>query len=295
MPKPSSPLAQRLRARARRARQRWQLLRPQLEGWFSRRTVTGDAPVVVSLTTHGKRLAAVHATIESIASGTVRPHQLLLWLNPADADGKTLPSALRHLRRRGLDIRIAENHGPHTKYFPYVQSVAKHEWPLVTADDDVIYPPSWLEGLLLAHRAHPDAVNCYRARRISLRDAALAPYNDWGFATSTDASFLNFATGVSGVIYPPALLDALREAGPKFKDCCPRADDVWLHASALRHGLGIRQIAGTAQDFGVTPQTQHLALYLQNATEDGNDPQIRATYSADDLRLLAARSLAEAG
>ena len=46
--------------------------------------------------------------------------------------------------------------------------------------------------------------------------------------TTTEASESVFATGVSGVAYPPELLGALRDRGDVFAQVCPRADDYWL-------------------------------------------------------------------
>ena len=274
-------------AKFKRASQFWRL---KLANVVSRRSVVSPGGAVVSLTTHGIRLEQVYLTIESIARGAVRPSRLILWRNPG-SDDSYLPKTLARLQRRGLEIQFSENFGPHTKYFPYVASVAAHEIPLVTADDDVIYPPYWLRDLVGAHAAEPHHVHCYRARRVQFSGIALKSYEEWPFADSTEPSSLNFATGVSGVVYPPALLDALREAGPAFMACCPRADDVWLHAMALRHGHKIKQLSACYCDFPVAPMTQGLALYINNARPEGNDKQISVTYSASDIEALVQENL----
>ena len=38
------------------------------------------------------------------------------------------------------------------------------------------------------------------------------------------------------------MADALHELGTAFTACAPMADDVWLHAVALRHGTGVRPV-----------------------------------------------------
>ena len=269
-------------AKVRRATRNWRL---KLANRFSRRSVTGYGAAVVSLTTHGIRLAQVYLTIESIAAGQIRPNRLVLWLNPGP-NNTVLPATLRRLQKRGLEICFSDNYGPHTKYFPYVASVKTHELPLVTADDDVIYPSYWLHELVVAHTAEPQHVHCYRARRIQLSANALKSYEEWAFVDSKGPSILNFATGVSGVVYPPALLDALREAGSTFMACCPKADDVWLHAMALRCGYKIKQLSASYRDFPVAPMTQGLALYINNSLPEGNDKQITMTYTASDIEAL---------
>jgi hypothetical protein len=253
----------------------------------TRRRVTGDANVVVSLTTHGARLRTVHLVIESICAGTVRPARLVLWLN-GDAATTVLPAGLVDLRGRGLEIRFVPNYGPHTKYYPYVALSDDAPVALATADDDMLYPRYWLERLVAAHAAEPGLVHCYRARRVKLDGERIAPYMAWDFDRSGTASYLNFATGVSGVIYPPAMVRALRAAGEAFRACCPKADDVWLHATALRCGLRIKQLGRHEMHFDALPDTQENSLFHSNLLGSGNDDQIAATYRAADIRMLLA-------
>ena len=195
---------------------------------------TGDANV--SLTSYGKRIHTVWKTIETIGAGTVKPGRIILWLDDIAALADP-PAELRRLCRRGLEIRHCRDYGPHKKYYPYVCEILPEEpeRTLVTADDDVYYPPNWLDELLAAHR--PDEVTAYRARVCSA-----GPYRSWVTCTTTEPSEAVFATGVSGVAYPPRLLGALRARGDEFADVCPFADDFWLHYAAVANGVPIRQV-----------------------------------------------------
>ena len=124
-----------------------------LSNRFSRKAVATKEPgAVVSLTTYGRRVGAVHLAIESIARGDTKPSRLILWLDDA-ALFANLPRPLLRLEHRGLEIRLCKNYGPHKKYYPYVESQKAFPYPLATADDDVIYPRSWLAGLLDAYSA----------------------------------------------------------------------------------------------------------------------------------------------
>jgi len=255
----------------------------------SRRRVTapGDGPVV-SLTTFGSRTARVFLAIESIGRGSTLPSRIVLWLDEP-AQLARPPRTLRRLRRRGLEIRPTPDHGPHKKYFPYVLSEARHVRPLVTADDDTIYPREWLARLVEAHRATPDHVVCFRARRVSFEaDGSLAPYASWPLVVDARSSPLTLPTGVSGVLYPPGMLDALRDAGTAFEACAPRTDDIWLHATALRTGTPVRQVADRPGLFPLIPGSQRESLVASNVHRSGNDHALRATYSAAELELLRA-------
>ena len=259
-------------------------------------SVLGSASVAVSLTSHGDRIENVALTVESIASGSVRPGRLVLWLDDA-ARFASLPASLRRLQRRGLEVRLTENYGPHTKYFPYVVGQdGPHVVPLVTADDDVLYPPWWLRTLVGEHQSMPDAVHCYRASVVQVDGERLAPYNDWPRCKDREANVARFATGVSGVIYPLRMLEELRSRGAAFRDVCPRADDVWLHWVALRTGTPVRQVSRHPQHFPVIRGSQKVTLMSGNVHDGGNDTQIGALYEPQDvsrLRQVAASAAAE--
>lgn len=242
------------------------------------------------MTSYGARLKSVHLALESIAAGSVLPSRLILWVDTVDALSN-LSIGLRRLIARGLEIRLSDNYGPHTKYYPYLLSTDTFDVPLATADDDQLYSKWWLEGLTRSYVEYPHLVNCYRAHAIRLEGDRIAPYRTWRPCMATTPSLLHFATGVSGVIYPPFFLKRLKEVGAGFIHGCPASDDIWLHATALRAGVKIRQLWERQLRFPFSPGTQGMGLYHSNVLLDRNDDQIRATYTSDDLgRLTTAAS-----
>jgi len=262
------------------------ILRLDLRNRSSRASLLDPRGPVVSLTTYGHRAKGVYLVIESIGKGSCLPSRLILWVDEPNLFHQP-PATLRRLQARGLEILLCDNLGPHKKYYPFVETQDSFPLPLVTADDDILYPQYWLEGLVKAIRDHPDSINCYRARVLSLRNQQIAPYRDWAWCTSTTPSPRNLANGCSGVIYPPKILYALKKAGTSFFDCCPMADDLWLHVQEIRAGFKIRQITSTPLHFLMLPGTQTNALHRQNVEQDGNDTQIHASYTSADIALLA--------
>ncbi len=253
---------------------------------YGRSQVCDSRGPVVSLTTHGDRVFTVHLTIESIARGELRPSRIILWLDEA-ATFSNLPAALCRLQQRGLEVKLCKNYGPHTKYYPYVESEKAITRPLVTADDDILYLPYWLKKLVEAFGEFPDSVNCYRARVVTVNEGEVVPYAEWKICTSTESSFRYLATGVSGVIYSPRFLMDLKAAGDVFQECCPKADDLWLHVQALRSGYKVRQIGKEAIHFSIIPGTQKVSLFSGNVVrDDGNNRQINSTYREADLAIL---------
>ncbi len=248
--------------------------------------VDPESPVDVTLTSHSDRIRRAFASVESIGRGRRRPRRLILFLGKKYAQ-QPLPATLQRLLRRGLEVRYVDDVGPHTKYYPYLQLNAHLETPLVTADDDKMYDRDWLAGLIDAHHAHPGKVNCWRAREVRFDTNGLRPYDEWPLCSDTHARFSHFATGVGGVIYPPAMLQKLKEAGDVFNGCCPKADDLWLHVIAIRNAYPIRQIDRHAREYPGIPRSSRTALQRTNIDGRRNDVQAAQTYTSDDLKRLA--------
>ena len=131
-------------------------------------------------------------------------------------------------------------------------------------------------------------IHCCRAHEITLVDGAIAPYHTWRRCKSAKPGFLNFAVGSSGRLYPPAFLQALKSAGRGFEQQCPIADDVWLHANAVRARLMIKQVERYPLNFPTLPETQDTALCLSNVGLGQNDLQIKNTYRSTDIDVLVS-------
>ena len=245
---------------------------------------TGD--VVISLTTHGARLRTVFYTLESLMKQDV-VCPVVVWLDADDFHARW-PRSLKRLVRRGVQVKLSDGtYGPHTKYWNQFRLVAGTAVRVITVDDDMIYP-SWLTNRLL--EITPDRqVVAFRAHRVVVkRQGSIAPYAKWKPVLSTAPSLTNFATGVSGVLYPASFIDFVVAHGGDFMQCAPCADDVWLHVMAVRSNHPIRQVGVRPRNFACIPSAQLSALVVGNLG-GGNDAQIAATYTAEDIaRLLAA-------
>jgi hypothetical protein len=274
-------------------------LRPLWMRRLDARNLAGDAPLlsaagpVVSLTTYEPRWHSVHYTIESIGAGRLRPSRLVLWVAPSVLTLGT-PPALQRQIERGLELRTCEDWGPHKKYHPLVAAGPLGR-PMVTADDDVLYGADWLEGLALAAASRPDFIHAHRAHVMSFdSEGRFLPYAQWPACRSTVPSALHFTTGVGGVLFPPAMQDALRRAGDGFRACCPRADDIWLNATAWRAGILVRQTQPFSPLLFEIPGTRTHGLAQGNRESGGNDMQLMQTYTADERARLFALARGQA-
>lgn len=253
-----------------------------------RRVVDPHGGAVVSMTTHGARLRLVWVALESIARGERLPRRLVLFLDEPEL-ARPLPSPLRRLQRRGLEILpAAPGLRVHAKYWPHVATAARHELPLTVADDDMIYPPRWLRVLVDAHQARPELVHAFRVHEMQCSDGALWPYHLWMPASGTAPSFAHFGTGVSGQILPIALLDRLHERGEAFRERAPRADDVWINATAVGCGIRTAQVEEQAHNFPFVPATQATGLYQLNVAGRANDEQLAQSLEPADVARICA-------
>lgn len=258
----------------------------QREHFRSKAPLAGGRGPTVSLTSYGARIRHVHLTLESIAQGQLVPARTVLWLSDETVK-RRMPLNLRRLVRRGLEVRFTEDLGPHKKYFPFVMQ-ERLDQPLVTADDDVLYPPFWLAELHNAYAARPGNVHAFRVHvaKLDTSGMRLRPYAEWAQCTGTHSSRYNFSTGCSGVLFPPEVLSALRASGRGFASCCPWADDIWLNLHAQRTGHYVSQVREASLRFLGILLTQRKGLFHRNVYGNGNDAALASTFSETDYARL---------
>lgn len=284
LPRPTGPVDSPTPAAARDVRDLWlRNSRP----FGAPGVVDPGGKAVVSMTTHGARLRDVWVAIESIGRGTVLPRRIILWLD----EPVRLPGRLRRLQARGLEVRVvAPGNRVHTKYWPYLETMPL-DVPLVLADDDIVYPPTWLAVLLRAHEETPELVVAYRAHVVGMADGMMQPYAQWRSCDDDTSSFAHFATSVSGQVLPLALQRALRSEGTAFRQLAPTADDVWIHRTAVLTGIRTRQALPGQRHWPFVPGSQGGGLNALNVVGGANDRQLASSHTAltlqrirDDLR-----------
>jgi hypothetical protein len=235
--------------------------------------------LVVSLTSYPERFPTLAATIRSLIDQSVRPDRTILWIAHADLDA--VPADVRALEAHGLEIRGCRELRSYKKLLPALAAFpdACH----VTADDDLYYPPDWLERFVAAVDPDRPAVIAMRAHLARIgAGGRLQPYGSWQLATANlgDAEDgLLFPTGVAGILYPPGALAEEVHDEATFMHLCPRADDVWFFWMARRRGTEQTRVPG-GFDLVVWPSSQAVGLLNDNMFGGGNDRQIRAVEDA---------------
>jgi len=253
------------------------------------RPIVGDTPAVVCLTSYGDRIKHVHYTILTIANGVSRPKGIILWISNTDANLVT--PALRFLQQRGLEIRLTEDYGSHKKYYPYCMSLSATqlaEFPLVTADDDVLYPRTWLRDLVdAANDESFPVIVAHRAHRMKLEQGAIAPYLSWDLECGTvKPSYANVATGVGGILYPTDFAVQVGKTwNTEFMQAAPTTDDLWLHSRAILLQIPTKQVAPASARV-VEHHPGIPRLMDLNVAGGNNDVTIRRVYSSEMISTI---------
>jgi len=190
--------------------------------------------VVISLTSFPQRMYEIHYTIYSLLNQTVKPAEVILWLGEEQFPNyeKDIPKEVLKLQRNGLTIKWHKNLRSYTKLVPALKEYQNRM--IVTVDDDIYYEKDFLEKLIETHKQFPNYIISHRAHKVKFSKGTIAPYKKWDKCiNNSKASYLNFLTGVGGVLYPPNSLykDVLNEE--LFMELAPKADDVWFWAMAV--------------------------------------------------------------
>lgn len=236
--------------------------------------------IIISLTTHGKRLERVHLTLKTLLSQIVKADRVVLWIPEAMRD-VPLPEELQRLQP-AVEVRYTEDIGPATKLIPALRAFPADT--IVTADDDVLYSRWWLAWLRWTHRRHPNNIICTRVHKIKLgADGYPITYKKWGWDRRWVSMHpLLHPTGVGGVLYPPGSLhpdvfdiDAMRRL-------TPMSDDVWFKIQSLRNGWFPRRIGWPRQLYWLNENAS-----IEPLCYDNNDKQNAEGWCRVDLQLRA--------
>ncbi len=258
-----------------------------LHNRLSSKSMLSTTGPTLSMTTYGVRFQTSHLSLEAIARGKVRPSRAILFV---DDEGlfNNPTKGLKRLMKRGLELQLVENFGPHTKYYPFLELVDDFDRPHATGDDDHIYPKWWLKKLSTSIEQKPKFLHAFRAHCIRLNEEGTEalPYLEWGPGITENPTNLNFYTSSMGEIYSPDFLRTAKQRGREFLDCCPKNDDLWLTSLAIQQDVPISIVDGINRTFPAIPASQQLTLEETNVFGGYNDVQIRKTFTEEILSKL---------
>lgn len=129
---------------------------------------------------------------------------------------------------------------PHNKY--YWTALKYPNAVIITIDDDVIYPSTFIEDCINAYNNFPNTVNAGRVHKIKYNEQSILPYRQWEWESKdTEPSFDLFFTGVGGVVYPP---NFFKEEDLDINEVQKyiRTDDIFLNYLCRKQKIKIKRI-----------------------------------------------------
>lgn len=245
--------------------------------------------IIVSLTTHGKRIHTVHLTIESLLQQSLPPNRILLYLGDAEfSDVEQLPLVLQRMINRGLEVRFVPDQRSYTKLLPALRDYP--DCSIITVDDDLLYPYDLVERLVKAHCATPAAICCLASLTMKFKGPKqLADFHEFSYEIPSfqdEISPYFLPEGFAGVLYPPHSLPETVFDSLLFFELSPSADDLWFRAMSLLNETPVLRIHNSFdlwQDLYRIESVQDIALSKENVDLGGNDIQLKALFDHFDL------------
>ena len=217
--------------------------------------------IVVSLTSFPDRIYDIHFCIYSLLNQKFKPDEVLLWLAVEQFPNKEkdLPKELMKLKNNGLTIKWCHDIKSYKKLIPLLKENSNDY--IVTVDDDIYYPETWLEDIWNQYIENPNTIIASRPRKIKMNGKGLIEeYYKWEvISTGGETSFLNFPTGAGGVLYFPHALNEEVLNEKLFLELCPNGDDIWFWAMAILNKTKIT----------VTEPPMNDLIYVNLAREGG--------------------------
>ncbi len=166
----------------------------------------------------------------------VLPDRIVIVINSYDANNTPQmykDNPLIEIIYSDVDIK------GHNKYYhtmlKYPDSV------IITIDDDVIYPSTFIEDCINAYNNSPSTINAGRVHKIKYDNGKMLSYKLWDWESQeTEASYDLFFTGVGGVVYPPGVFkdDLNLELIKEYIN----VDDILLNYLCRKQGIKIKRI-----------------------------------------------------
>lgn len=234
-----------------------------------------EPKIIVSLTSYPKRINTVAVTIKSLLNQSIKPDVLILWLSEEEFPNRIIPESISSLQNEFFEVRWCENLKSYKKLIP-----ALRHYPddiIITVDDDVDYPPNLIEILYKSYLKDKNTIHCNRCHWIRLKDDNVLDYKDWKQQhefRDSEASFLNFMTGLGGVLYPPHSLSEKVFDRSIYEKLCPTGDDIWFWSMAVINGTRICRPKGFIKSFSLIEGSQDDCLWKTNQKD--NDRQLMA-------------------
>lgn len=247
--------------------------------------------IIVTLTTHEKRILSVHRAIESIFQQSMKVNKIVLYVsNEEFQKTEQLPIVLQRQMDRGLEVRFVRDIGPYTKLLYALTEYSKSL--IITIDDDIIYPINMVERLVMAHQGNKNAICGLAVRQLEWKKICESKPNketrlrkfkkfskmEFAVVQKDCVSNMFCAEGFGGVLYPPHCFSEEIFNEKVFMKLAPKADDLWFWINAVLNKtpiLCVHSYEPIVRELLIDEDIQDIGLINDNFYGNGNDKQMK--------------------
>ena len=225
---------------------------------------------IISLTSHNKsRLENLSKYLyESIYKYSLQnEYKVVLTLYKEDIQYITdelqalIDNTLLELIVSDIDLKS------HLKYFYTMQKYK--DLPIITIDDDSIYPANMFDYMYNEYIKNPNLVLCRSCQEFTYTNHQINPTNLWRHSPLHNISYTNHAEGYAGVLYPPNCLDISDELIPEILDCI-KSDDIYLSILEIRKKIQIYYLPNMRHQFVLSTKGENAISLTKDIVSINN-------------------------
>lgn len=184
-------------------------------------------------------------------------------------DVKDISEELQLLIDNGMvELIIAdENLKSHLKYFYVMQKY--RDLPIITIDDDTIYPVAAFDYMLEEHYKNPDLVLCRSCQQFTYTNHKINETEKWLHNPQNNIAQINHAEGYAGILYPPNCLKITDDLIPEIKQCI-KSDDIFLSVLEIRNGIKIYYLPKMRHEFVLSTKGENSISLTKDIVKINN-------------------------
>lgn len=230
--------------------------------------------IIISFTTLPNRIDKIEKTVNSLLSQSVTPDNIYLWVPKEFKRVKNKDFKIPNfITNSDIEIKYTVDYGPFTKLRPTLEIENDPETIIVTADDDVFYPPNWLENLLNASKLLPDSAIGYRGRVFQNRKNLNYNHSNLYYG-SYEKEYLkvDILTATWGALYKRKFFDEEIFDSSILKSSF-FVDDIWINGNLAKKNID-RYVIPNINIKPITNVANIDSLWENNRNNNNNNNMI---------------------
>ena len=191
---------------------------------------------IISFTTIPSRINKTQEMINSLLNQTMKPDEIVLWIGKEYKRVNGKIEIPKFIADTDIKVKYCDDIGPFTKlFYSLKENWEDKECLIITADDDVFYPPTWFENLIKTSELYPNSAIGYRGRVLNPNNR-LDYIRSRIFEGSPTEKPLNvdIITGTWGALYKPRFFTDFIFNHKVINDNF-FVDDIWITGNLVKN------------------------------------------------------------